>query len=222
MADRQLSVMVRRRRADDQVLGCGRCPAGCRCPAGGLVRSGRVGGDDGPDGPGFDRVGVAGGGGPAEGSRLRLFECPAAVGLRLVVWPAGWGEVASAGGPDRGGDGVVELAAPGRLRAAGEDAGSVPGDDMLGKLAWRSVAGAAVVEQRSAGWIGEQAAPHPVGGDPPGDRCRDRSVAGQLTRLFVQADQRRPRDGDLDAGAVSVRDRETLPLGHAGQPTSCQ
>src|SRR6266566_2775035 len=87
-------------------------------PPAGSSREVRVGGGG---------EGAAGGGGPAEDAGGDLFEFPAGMVLEDVVGSAEAAEVAAAGQSavvER--DGVVQVAAPGGLPAAGEAAGQVP------------------------------------------------------------------------------------------------
>src|ERR1700733_6155684 len=81
---------------------------------------------------GADHVSAPGGRGPPEYPRPGLGESPAGPLLELVVAPAEGAEVAGTGQPaliewHR----VVEVAAPGRLPAAGAAAGLVAGGDVL-------------------------------------------------------------------------------------------
>ena len=84
---------------------------------------------DEPDG-GFGLVGVdaAGGAGPFEDAAGELADLPGGVVFEDVVALAQVGEVAVVGGSAFGGvDGVVEVAAPDGLAAAGEPAAFVAG-----------------------------------------------------------------------------------------------
>jgi hypothetical protein len=90
-------------------------------------------------------------------------------------------------------------------------AGAVSGDHVVGEVFGWPVGGAAVVEEVAA-FVGDQPPPGAglVGGDPTRDRRGDRSGAGELTRLLVQAQQGREGDGHLNGWPQAVLARQLV------------
>jgi hypothetical protein len=100
---------------------------------------------------------------------------------------------------------VVDVAAVRRLRAAGEPAAAVAGEQVVDqRLGW-GVAGAAVVQQVPVDRVGDQPPPLAVGGQRPGGGGRDGPVPGQLARGLGQPEQAGQVDGDPDLRALPVR-----------------
>jgi hypothetical protein len=83
---------------------------------------------------------------------------------------------------------VVEVAAGCRHPAAGALAGAVPGDHEVAHPLRGLVGVHGDVEELPDG-VGEKTPPHPVAGDPAGDRRGDRAGADQLGGLVVGAEQ---------------------------------
>src|SRR5699024_2516547 len=85
-----------------------------------------------------------------------------------------------------------------------EGASPVAEGDEGGQLGWGSVAGVAVVQGCSVDRIGQDASPGAGRGDASGHIRGDGAVAGQLTGMLVDADQRRVRDGDVDGDRLAA------------------
>jgi hypothetical protein len=82
---------------------------------------------------------------------------------------------------------------------------------VVGQVFRWPVGGAAVVEEVAL-FVGEQPPPGAglVGGDAARDRGRDRAAAREFTWLFVQAEQGRKGDGDLDGRTQAVFTRQLV------------
>jgi hypothetical protein len=107
-----------------------------------------VGVEEWADDLGIDLIGVACGRGPDESARVGLDEPPAVVGLVDVVCSVQRAEITVGGRATFvGWSGVVGVAAVGGPGARREPAGPVAGDDVVGEVCGRAVAGGAVVEQ---------------------------------------------------------------------------
>src|SRR5689334_344822 len=117
---------------------------------------------------------------------------PAAAGLVVVMPAVPAPEVRHGRRTGRPGDLVVEVASVGWDGATGSLAHPVESGDLLGHSRGRSIPVRGELQGRAVSRVDDQSPPHRTAGhgDAPGDRRGHDYVAGDLTGLLVDSEQR--------------------------------